>query len=32
MIEDIIRFAAAWGGCAALVVFWHWVMGNIGTF
>ena len=29
MIEDVIRFAAAWGGCAALVFFWYWVMGNI---
>jgi hypothetical protein len=32
MIEDIVRFAVAWGGCAGLVFFWYWIMGKIGTF
>lgn len=32
MIQDIIRLAAAWGGCAGLVFFWYRVMGNIGAF
>ena len=32
MLQDIVRLAVAWGGTAALVFFWYWLMSNIGTF
>ena len=32
MWQDILRVLIAWGAVGALIVFWYWLMGNIGTF
>ena len=32
MFDEILRLALAWGVCALVVVFWHYVMSRLGTF
>jgi hypothetical protein len=30
--QDLVRLGIGWGGAAALVGFWYYVMRGIGTF
>lgn len=32
MLEELLRLAFAWGAMIAIVAFWYWLLGNIGTF
>lgn len=32
MWQDVLRLGLGWGGAAALVGFWYYVMRGIGTF
>ena len=32
MLLDILRLLVAFGGVAAIIVFWYWLMDSIGTF
>ena len=32
MLQELIRLAFAWGAMVAIIVFWYWLLGNIGTF
>ena len=32
MWQEIVRLLIAWGAIGVLIVFWYWMMSNIGTF
>lgn len=32
MWQEIVRLLIAWGAIGVLIVFWYWLMSNIGTF
>jgi hypothetical protein len=32
IIAELIRLAFAWGVMGGIVVFWYWLLSNIGTF
>jgi len=31
MWQEIVRLLIAWGAIGVLIVFWYWMMSNIGT-
>ena len=32
VLAEIVRLAFAWGAMIAIIGFWYWLLGNIGTF
>jgi hypothetical protein len=32
MWQEVVRLAVTWGVMCALVAFFYWMLGNIGTF
>ncbi|TCJ96639.1 hypothetical protein DFR71_2670 [Nocardia alba] len=32
MWQEIFRLTVCWGAMIAIVVFWYWLIKNIGTF
>jgi hypothetical protein len=32
MLQEIARLLIAWGAIGALIAFWYWLFGSIGTF
>lgn len=32
MLQELVRLAFAWGAMIGIIVFWYWLLANIGTF